>query len=89
MATASMQDWLESQKAALMKKYPLNDEYYGVTSLAPIAKVESFTENSAAIMVTTQRTETRNGDVKKYNQDLKIEFVKENGKWLINAAYWQ
>ncbi|MFZ5365225.1 MAG: hypothetical protein ACOZBH_03450 [Patescibacteria group bacterium] len=89
MATDSMKSWLVSQKKSLEQKYPISDAYYGVTTQSPIAKVLSYGENNASVLVTTQRQERKNGDENNYTQDIKIEFVKINGNWLINAAYWQ
>jgi len=89
LVTEDMKDWLEQKKQESMEKYPINDAYFGVTTSAPISKVESFTEDKAMIIVTTQRRETKNGETTNYNQDIKIEFTKQDGKWLISGAYWQ
>jgi hypothetical protein len=89
LVTAEMKDWLEQKKQESMEKYPINGEYFGITTSAPISKVESFTEDKAMIVITTQRKETKNGETTNYNQDIKIEFTKQDGKWLISGAYWQ
>jgi len=89
ISTDSMKVWLDGQRKDLMKKYPIDTQYYGVTTMAPISSVESYGEEAAVIIVTTQRTEKNNGDEKKYNQDLKVEFVKQDGRWLINGAFWK
>jgi len=89
MLTDSMKQWVEKQRQDLMKKYPMDDKYYGVITSAPISKVQSFNQSSAVILVTTQRIEKQNGEEKVYEQDLKVEFIKQNGDWLVNGAYWQ
>lgn len=89
LVTAEMKIWLEGKKAESMKKYPINGTYFGITTSAPISKVISYDENSAVIMVTTQKQETQNGETKMYNQDIKVEFINQDGNWLINGAFWQ
>ncbi len=87
--TEQMQQWVIGQKKELSTKYPLNGEYYGVTTSAPIVKTESYSQDKAVMVVTTQRTEKRNSESKTFEQNIKVEFVKIDGSWLINGAYWQ
>lgn len=89
LSTPQMQDWLVAQKKKLSAQYAADEVYYGVTTIAPIAKIESQSDSSAVIIVSTQRKETKDGEIRVFNQDLKLAFVKVNGEWLINAAYWQ
>jgi len=89
LLTEEMQQWVAAQKTQMSKKYPLDSEYYGVTTSAPIVKTDSYSQDKAVMLVTTQRTEKKNSESKTFEQKIKVEFVNIDGNWLINGAYWQ
>jgi hypothetical protein len=89
LLTENMKSYVKNQKAQLAEKYPADGEYYGVTTVAPIVRTLNFTENSATILVITQRRETRDNETRNFDQEIKVEFKKQNGEWLIDGAYWQ
>jgi len=71
---------------------PPSSQYYGVTTRAVNAVVQSLDETSgdAVVIVTTQRNETTGADVNgtvKY-QDIRITFIKEDGAWKADSARW-
>lgn len=90
--TASMQAWadkyVEEQKAAAK-----SGSYYGITAKALTTEIKSFDDKAgtAEIIVTAERREstTAIGGGEPYNQKLDISFLKVNGEWLMNTAYWE
>lgn len=90
--TASMQAWadkyVEEQKAAAK-----SGSYYGITAKALTTEIKSFDDKAgtAEIIVTAERREstTAIGAGEPYNQKLDISFLKVNGEWLMNTAYWE
>ncbi|MFA5358347.1 MAG: hypothetical protein WC310_00815 [Patescibacteria group bacterium] len=68
-----------------------SDQYWGVTTKALAIKSQDIKADTAVIVVSTQRQEYSR-DVNKakiYKQDLKLEYVKSDGNWLISGVYWQ
>lgn len=89
--TQSMRDWAVGYVAKMRTANPYNGSYYGITTKAISADVKSFddTTGKAEIIVHTQRHEVKeDGSNNDYSQDLRLDFVKENGQWLVDGAYW-
>ncbi len=93
LMTEDMKDWVDSYVDNLrsQQKDP-NESYYGITTKALNYQIKSFDDNlgEAEIIISTSRREStgaiNEGDA--YLQDLRLNFLKDNGNWLIDAAYW-
>lgn len=89
--TASMRDWAKEYVEKMRADNPYNGKYYGITTKAVSTEVKSFDEKkeTAEIVIGTQRRETKiDGSENNFNQNLRLTFVKENGQWLVDGAYW-
>ena len=66
------------------------DQFSGITTKSLSAKITSSSDNSATVLVSTQRIETK-ADLSDnvYYQDIEIEVVKSGDTWLVDGAYWQ
>ena len=89
--TASLQDWA-GQYADKLRSDHANSTYYGISTTAIYATIESFdkTGGTASVTVTTQRRESTaeiNGG-EPFRQDIDLSFKRVNGEWLVDAAYW-
>lgn len=68
--------------------------YYGITTKAINEEVLDFDEDagSASVLVQTRRREA-NGTINNvsnfFNQNITINFTKENGMWKVDSAIWQ
>ena len=78
---------------AALRAKPAATEYFGTTTRAINAKLESLDEDggNAVVMVKTQRqASTSDGAAPKVTyQDILVTFVKENGAWKVDSAKWQ
>lgn len=91
LCTPEMNDWLKNEYLPKLKKdFPADGFYYSVSTMAPSAAVLSQNGASMQVTVSTQRQETK-GDKEgePYVQKIIIDMQKIDGKWLVNAAYWQ
>jgi len=89
--TQSMRDWASSYVEKMRAENPYSGSYYGVTTKAVSTEVVNFNDAQgvAEVIVGTQRKETSiNGGENNYQQDLRLNFVKESGEWLVDGAYW-
>jgi len=91
--TASFQDWVNKYVATLKSQSSASSGYYGISTKALTTDVKNFDDKAgrASITVTTERresTEKINGGTP-YQQKIDLDFVKVNGDWLIDRAYWQ
>lgn len=89
--TASMRDWAQTYVAKMKADNPYNGTYYGITTKAISTEVKSFDDakGTAEIVVGTQRREVgADGGERNFQQDLRLTFVKDNGQWLVDGAYW-
>jgi len=90
--TASMQAWadkyVEEQKAGAK-----SCAYYGIETRALTTEIKSFDDKAgtAEITVMTERRESTEkiGGGEPFNHNLALSFLKVNGEWLIDAAYWE
>lgn len=64
--------------------------YSGVTTKSIAGKIDTWSADTATIIVQTQRIETK-ADLSQnvYYQDIKIDLIKAGDIWLVNAAWWQ
>ncbi|MFA5023968.1 MAG: hypothetical protein WC523_03380 [Patescibacteria group bacterium] len=90
--TDSFKDWADKYVETL-KSQNAGVAYYGISTKAVTSEVKSFKEaaGTAEIIVTTQRREstTTLGGGEAYTQKITIGFVKVNGEWLVDNAYWE
>ena len=91
MMTKSFASWFNTTyKKKLQAEYNGDTAYMNVTTEALAVNFEKQTDKSAAVMVTARRVkEVAGGEPQTFSQKLKLEFVKDNGDWLVNSAYWQ
>lgn len=88
-----MQNWTDNYiKEAIAKKTD-NSIYYGVTAKAVAQSVENFDNKNgtAKITVQMQRREMlgATNNAATFQQNIEITFVKENGAWKVDEAYWK
>jgi hypothetical protein len=87
-----MQNWADDFIAQSEKK-PATQIYYGITTKAVVEEMKDYkeSEGQAQVIVKTQRREATGSisNVSYLQQDIVINFVKENGAWKVDSAYWQ
>lgn len=90
--TASMRDWADKYVEKMRADNPYNGTYYGITTKAISTEVKSFNEaqGNAEVVIVTQRREVKlDGGENNYQQTLRLTFLKQNGQWLVDGAYWE
>ncbi|MDD3711594.1 MAG: hypothetical protein PHP37_03285 [Patescibacteria group bacterium] len=91
--TAKMKLWADEYVSDLKSEDLDQDKFYGIITKALIEpEVLNFDLASSKVdlMVATQREETTDSQNKRvFSQNIKISFVKENGEWLVDGAFWQ
>lgn len=94
--TPSMQDWADKTVADYRSKATNNTAYYGITTTAVTSEIKSFDDKAgtAKITVNTERRESADNSAinvggTPYRQKIDFNFLKVNGDWLIDSAYWQ
>ena len=89
--TASLQDWADKY-VATQKAAAKSGSYYGITAKTLTTEVKSFDDKAgtAEIIVTTERRESTEaiGGGEPFRQNLDLKFLKVNGEWLMDSAYW-
>ena len=89
--TSDLQAWADTYIAKLRADNK-DKVYYDIATTPLTYKAENFNASSgqAKITIETLRKESteavNNGS--QYSQTLTLDFVKANGHWLVNAAYW-
>lgn len=65
--------------------------FYGVTTRALTATIESQSDAAVTVVVATQRQElfSRTGEPQLRYQNLRLTFVREGERWLVDGAEWQ
>jgi len=90
--TASLQTWSDKYVAE-QKASAKSDSYYGITAKALTTEIKSFDDKAgtAEIVVTTERRESTEkiGGGEPFTQKLDLSFLKVNGEWLMDKAYWE
>lgn len=90
--TASLQAWADKYVAE-QKASAKSDSYYGITAKALTTEIKSFDDSAgtAEIVVTTERRESTEqiGGGEPFTQKLSLSFLKVNGEWLMDKAYWE
>lgn len=65
--------------------------FYSITTKALVAKVNSQTDNTAELTISTQQQElfTRDGEIKVSYATLRVSLNKSGENWLVNSAVWE
>ena len=66
--------------------------YHGITTNAVTSQIQEFNkeQGAAKVVVSTQRRERRGGEEPQtYNQDITLNFVKDNDTWKVDEAFWE
>jgi len=89
--TDSLKTWADKYVETL-KAQSAGTDYYGISTKAVTSEVKSFdeTNGTAEIIVMTERRESTEkiSGGEAYPQQININFVKINGEWLVDKAYW-
>jgi hypothetical protein len=88
--TASMKIWAENYIE--IQKANVNPEiYYGVTTKAISRKFLYFDENSAEILISTQRRESTGAMANETitYKDMELKLVKESEEWKVDGVWWK
>ncbi|PKM89059.1 hypothetical protein CVU83_00780 [Candidatus Falkowbacteria bacterium HGW-Falkowbacteria-2] len=89
--TTTMRDWAKTYVEKMRTDNPYEGNYYGISTFSVNTSVKSFDNNNgnAEVVVGTLRRETKvDGSESEFNQDLRLVFVKEGDRWLVDGAYW-
>lgn len=90
--TDSMRAWADTYVAE-QKASAKSGSYYGIETKALTTEIKSFDDKAgtAEITVVTERRESTEtiGGGQPFRQNLDLKFLKVNGEWLINEAYWE
>jgi hypothetical protein len=89
----TMKNWVESTyKAQIMTQHPKN-VYYAIETKVLNVQINKLAEKkgTAEILVNTQRQEFNESPdkVKVIEQNLLLNMIKVNDKWIVDSAYWQ
>lgn len=90
--TASMRSWAVDYVTKMRLDNPYDGNYYGITTQAVNTEVKTFDDKAgkAQVVVNTQRREVKtDGGENNFAQDLRLDFVKQDGQWLVDGAYWE
>lgn len=93
LMSQKMVDWADTFIQSEISKKNSSSIYYGVTTKAVFENVKEFNANqgTASVLVSTQRKEstgTTNNSTR-FAQDILLNFVRKNGAWKVDSAYWQ
>lgn len=90
LITSNYRTEIESFLRQARANFKPEPAYKGVTTLAINTVVESLDEASGAARVTvkTQRQESGGTATTVKYQDIKLDLLKEGGRWLVNRAEW-
>jgi hypothetical protein len=91
--SASMKNWIEKTfKPSVYKDHP-QAVYYAIETKALNVTITKNDENkgTASVLINTQRQEFKDNpdNVNVFNQNLLLNFVQVNDKWIVDSAYWQ
>lgn len=89
-----MKKWADDFVAEQRAKTNSTDIYFGLTTKAVGKELKSYDDDvgRATVLVHTRRREasiTTGNTSNIYDQSIEIIFVKENGAWKVDNAFWQ
>lgn len=90
--TKSFSEWVTSYVEQLRENAPSYESYYGISTRALTADLQSFDDElgKAEINISTERKESSaTENLEPYLQNILLRFLKVNGEWLVDAAYWE
>jgi hypothetical protein len=91
--TDSFGEWVDKYVAQLKSQVKDNSTYYGLETKALTTEIKSFDDSAgtAQIIITTKRSESTDkiGGGTPYIQKLDLDFLRVNGEWLVDKAYWE
>ncbi|MFW5888609.1 MAG: hypothetical protein ACOCVY_02745, partial [Patescibacteria group bacterium] len=91
--TEEMQEWTKDLVEEKRKKKASSDEYYGITTKSVSTDIKEFNEEEgvAKVVVSTKRKESedRRDNSRSYDENLTLEFVKQNEIWKVDGAFWE
>jgi hypothetical protein len=90
--TDNFSDWTVKYVEELKIKGQATSSYSGIVTHALSGEVRSFDDKvgKAEVVIETVRTESAmSGDKEPYLQKIILSFLKVNGEWLVDAAYWE
>jgi len=90
--TKSFSEWVTSYVEQLRENAPSYESYYGISTRSLSTELQSFDDDlgRAEINILTERNESsETEDLEPYLQSILLRFVKVNGEWLVDAAYWE
>jgi hypothetical protein len=91
--SSNMQSWADDYIKTEIDKKTDSSIYYGATTRAVSQEVLNYDDGdgSAEILVHTQREEATGttSNISRFQQDIKLMFIKERKAWKVNGAYWQ
>lgn len=92
LMSSKMKVWADDYVANLRSNREDAAGYYGITTKALVEPklINMEKSSSVEVLVPTQRQEmSAGGEDRNYEQNIKIVFVNEGGKWLVSEAQWQ
>lgn len=91
--TDSFGEWVDKYVAQLKSQAKNDGAYYGIDTKALTTEIKSFDDSAgkAQIIITTERRESSDkiGGGAPYIQKLDLVFLRVNGEWLVDKAYWE
>ena len=90
--TADLQTQTKQYVLTEQQKPVTNFDYTGITTKAIVPKFTAFdaSAGTASVTVATKRQEENSqGEVKSYNQNLKLTMKKLNNDWKVDTAEWE
>ena len=93
LMSAKMMNWARDYVNSLKLANNNWSDFYGITTrslIEPEVVKFDLEEGLVEVLVPTQREEISGVEGGKiFQQELKVVFVKETGKWLVDGAFWQ
>ena len=86
--TASFSKFLD-QEVARQRVGLATTPYHEYLTTALVFTVTAKSNTTAAVTVSTQRQEIKDGKTTTYYQDLLLDLLKVDGSWKVNAASWK
>ena len=89
--TPRMQPFIDDYIYNIRADHPYQDGYYGLTTKAATMAIEDFDINATSlnVLIGTRREESLpTGDVKAYNQEVRVELQLLDDAWQVNSVYW-
>lgn len=83
LATTRMQNWIKNQGVEQ------NTEYSGITTKVVTSNVKNLSVSSATVNMGLQQIIQTMDTTKTVNKDARVELIKQNNDWKIDALYFE